>query len=69
MTPLFEPKGEKPEWRISLDDELLTDAPSGTVITYEELDRVLGRDSRENRAPIIGRARSWPSTASDGWNP
>ena len=51
----FQPLDAKPEWR-KIYDELLSDAEYGTVITYEELSDVLGRNFGEHRGPIY-RAR------------
>lgn len=51
----FEPKADRPEWRI-IYDELLQAADFNTVISYDELDRVLGRPFVANRSPIY-RAR------------
>jgi hypothetical protein len=53
--PAFQPKGDRPEWRI-IYDELLVAADFNTIIAYAELDRVLGRSFVENRSPIY-RAR------------
>lgn len=51
----FRPKAGRPEWRI-IYDELLASADFNTVITYDELDRVLGRTFVDNRGPLY-RAR------------
>lgn len=51
----FQPKGEKAEWLMIFDD-LLSEADFGTVVTYEELDELLGREFANDRAPIY-RAR------------
>lgn len=56
MTPMFTPKGDKPEWRMIYDD-LLASADFGTIITYQEIASVLGRDLQSNRTPLY-RARS-----------
>jgi hypothetical protein len=56
MSPLFQPKGDKPEWRM-VYDELLEAAAPDTIISYEDIQRVLGRDIRENRAPIYAARR------------
>lgn len=56
MTPQFTPKGEKPEW-LMIYDELLDDADSGRIISYAELDTLLGRDFKSNRTPLY-RART-----------
>lgn len=55
MTP-FKPKGSRPEWRI-IYDELLQDAEFGSIISYADLDRVLGRDFRKSRNPIYQATR------------
>jgi hypothetical protein len=65
MTPLFAPKGEKAEWLL-VYDKLLADADFGTVITYAQVDEVLGRDSRSNRAPIY-RARDHLADTRKRW--
>lgn len=52
----FKPKGELPEWRM-VYDQLLASAEFGDVITYQQLDEVLGRRFVDNRAPIY-RART-----------
>ena len=54
MTP-FKPKGEIAEWRM-IYEGLLENAEFGQVITYAELDEVLGREFIANRSPIY-RAR------------
>lgn len=51
----FAPKGEMPEWRM-LYEALLEQADFGQVISYAELDAVLGRSFEENRNPLY-RAR------------
>lgn len=51
----FQPKGELPEWRM-IYERLLENAEFGQVITYAELDEVLGRKFVANRSPIY-RAR------------
>lgn len=50
MAP-FKPKGALPEWKI-IYDALLHDADFGTVVSYADLDRVLGRSFKANRGPI-----------------
>lgn len=55
MTPQFQPKGEKPEW-LMIYDRFLADASIDDVITYADLDELLGRDIRKNRTPLY-RAR------------
>ena len=52
---LFKPKGEKAEWAMVYDG-LLSEADFGTVVTYAQLDELLGRTFEDNRAPIY-RAR------------
>lgn len=52
---IFEPKGDRPEWKI-IYDELLAGAEFGTIISYEQLDHVLGREFITNRSPMY-RAR------------
>lgn len=54
VTP-FEPKGEKPEWRM-IYDELLAEADYGGLISYRALQDVLGRPLEDNRSPLY-RAR------------
>lgn len=51
----FQPKGEIAEWRM-VYERLLEGADFGQVITYAELDEVLGRRFVDNRSPIY-RAR------------
>ena len=55
MTPQFAPKGERPEWRMIYED-LLSNVGPGTVITYTQLEEILGRELAANRAPLY-RAR------------
>lgn len=47
----FQPKGDLPEWRL-IYDRLLEHADFGDVITYTQLDEVLGREFEENRSPL-----------------
>lgn len=47
---LFQPKGERPEWRMLYD--LMRVQPRGTVLTYEALDDALGRPFLANRSPF-----------------
>jgi hypothetical protein len=61
----FAPKGEKPEWQL-VYDALLGDADFGTTITFEELDRVLGREFVTNRAPLY-RARDELGSRRKRW--
>jgi hypothetical protein len=65
MNAKFTPKGDKPEWQI-LYDALLGDADFGTVITFEQLDRALGREFQSNRAPLY-RARDELGTRRKRW--
>lgn len=51
MIAPFQPKGDAPEWRL-IFDRLLDGAAFGEVITYAQLDDVLGRPFLENRSPI-----------------
>ena len=51
----FRRKGDRPEWRM-IYDALLDGADFSTVITYDQLDDVLGRPFVDNRAPLY-RAR------------
>jgi len=58
---MFEPRGDKPEWRL-VYDELLSAADYGQVITFSQLAEVLERDVHDRqrlRAPIA-RARREP---------
>jgi len=55
MSSRFQPKGDKAEW-VMIFDELLAEADFGTVITYAQLEEVLGRSLEANRAPLY-RAR------------
>lgn len=50
MVP-FETKGEKAEWQM-IYESLLAEADHGTVISYADIDRVLGRDFKSSRTPI-----------------
>lgn len=52
----FQPKGALPEWQM-IYEGLLNGADFGAIITYGQLDEVLGRPFIENRTPIY-RARS-----------
>ena len=65
MNAKFAPKGEKPEWQL-VYDALLGDADYGTTITFEELDRVLGREFVTNRAPLY-RARDELGSRRKRW--
>ena len=65
MNAKFAPKGDKPEWQL-VYDALLGDADFGTVITYEQLDRVLGREFVTNRAPLY-RARDELGSRRKRW--
>ena len=55
MNARFASKGERPEWRMIYED-LLDGADSGTVITYADLEKLLGREFALNRTPLY-RAR------------
>lgn len=55
MNARFAPKGERPEWRMIYEDLLETAGP-GTVITYAQLETLLGREFELNRGPLY-RAR------------
>lgn len=67
----FQPKGAQPEWQMIYDD-LLADADFGSVITYSQLDHVLGRPFLDDRGPIytarrhLGRTRKRWFEAVDG---
>lgn len=65
MTALFEPKGEKPEWRVLYDD-LLEGMEPGQVVSFADLDRVLGRPFSANRGPLY-RARKELGAARHRW--
>lgn len=47
---MFDPKGEIPEWRIVYDHAVTV--PVDGVVTYEDLDALLGRTFTDSRAPI-----------------
>lgn len=47
----FQPKADRPEWRILYED-LLDGLDFGDLVTYEQLDEALGRDFRANRVPL-----------------
>ncbi len=55
MNARFASKGERPEWRMIYED-LLEDAEPGQVITYADLEGLLGRTFATNRGPLY-RAR------------
>ena len=55
MSAKFAPKGERPEWRMIYED-LLAGAEPGNVITYAQLEELLGREFASNRGPLY-RAR------------
>lgn len=55
MSARFAPKGEIPEWRM-IYEGLLEHANSGDIVTYPEIDAVLGRALDINRGPLY-RAR------------
>lgn len=55
MNARFASKGERPEWRMIYED-LLDGAEPGQVITYADLEGLLGRDFASNRGPLY-RAR------------
>lgn len=61
----FKAKGEVPEWRL-IFDRLLDGADFGTVITYDQLDDVLGRPFLDNRSPIY-RARQHLGEMRSRW--
>ncbi len=61
----FQPKGDLPEWRL-IYDRLLEHADYGDVITYAELDEVLGREFEDNRSPLY-RAREQLGVARSRW--
>lgn len=56
VTGAFQSKGALPEWQM-IYEALLFGADFGTVITYAQLDEVLGRRFLDNRGPIY-RARN-----------
>jgi hypothetical protein len=55
MSAKFTPKGERAEWRMIYED-LLASAEPGHVITYAQLEELLGREFASNRGPLY-RAR------------
>ena len=55
MNARFAPKGERPEWRMIYEDLLAAAGPS-TIITYAQLEELLGRKFALNRGPLY-RAR------------
>jgi hypothetical protein len=61
----FQPKGDLPEWRL-IYDKLLEHADFGDVITYQDLDEVLGREFEDNRGPLY-RARQYLSDMRKRW--
>jgi predicted nucleic acid-binding Zn-ribbon protein len=52
---LFTPKGAEAVWKPLY--RFLRDMEYGTVVPYSNLDEILGRDSREDRAPIYQAMR------------
>lgn len=54
MAP-FKPKADRPEWQIIF--EHIQDRDFGAVISYEELDQLLGRDFKSARGPIYAATR------------
>lgn len=62
---IFEPKGDRPEWKI-IYDELLAGAEFGDVVSYEQLDKVLGRKFITNRSPMY-RARKHLGEMRQRW--
>ncbi|MEV4672685.1 hypothetical protein AB0K34_13605 [Actinomadura sp. NPDC049382] len=46
----FEPKGDLPEWQLIY--QRVSTLDEGTVLTYDDLDEILGRDFRSDRSPI-----------------
>jgi hypothetical protein len=65
MAPLFASKGDRPEWRMIYED-LLDGADFGTVITYRQLEDLLGRNFETNRGPLY-RARQDLGTRRHRW--
>lgn len=61
----FKPKGDLPEWRL-IYDRLLEHADFGDVITYADLDEVLGRQFEDNRSPLY-RAREHLGSTRQRW--
>lgn len=61
----FQPKGDLPEWRL-IYDRLLEHADFGDVITYAELDEVLGREFEDNRSPLY-KAREHLGALRSRW--
>ncbi len=61
----FQPKGDLPEWRL-IYDRLFSGADFGSVVTYEQLDDVLGRPFLDNRSPIY-RARTHLGDMRQRW--
>ena len=61
----FTAKGDTPEWKM-IYDALLTTAEFGEVISYAQLDEVLGRRFAANRSPLY-RARLEMGEARHRW--
>jgi len=59
---MFKTKGEKAYWEMLLD--FLMDKPVGTVITYNELSKVINRDIEDNRSSVY-KARKKLLEATD----
>ena len=47
---MFEPKGEKPYWKMVYD--YIKDKEIGDVIVFDELSKVIGEDIRKNRSAV-----------------
>jgi hypothetical protein len=65
MTSPFQPKGVAPEWRL-IYDNLLVAADFGDIISFENLEKVLGRPFKRNRSPIY-RARREMAEMRSRW--
>jgi hypothetical protein len=47
---MFKTKGQSPEWQLLYDH--CSTLPVDAVVTYDQLDQVLGRDFRDDRGPL-----------------
>lgn len=65
MNAKFTAKGERPEWRMIYED-LLAAAEPGQVITYAQMEELLGREFALNRGPLY-RARQTLGEVHSRW--
>lgn len=65
MTPQFAAKGDRAEWKMIYED-LFAEADPGTVVTYAQLEELLGREFAPNRGPLY-RARQTLGELRSRW--